>query len=300
MVEQADLDWNDLRTFLAALRERTLSGAARALGVKHSTIGRRLSALERSLGAPLFVRRPDGLVLTALGERVRAQAEEVEQAVLRLQTLAGAEKKRVRLACPSGFSNLFGRHLIRFHQDRPDIALEFLSGSHRLDLKKGEAELAIRAGPITDEDLVARRVGEGGWSLYASETFLQLRPAAADPRQLAGHELLGYDQNLAGVPGAQWIERYGAGATIVLRSRELTDTLTAARSGLGLAVMPCMLGESDPVLRRLTPDVVGQHSLSLVYLRQMRLVEPIRLVIDFVMGVMRENAELISGIPRAP
>ena len=70
MVEPPDLDWDDLRYFLAAARQETLSGAARALGVKHSTIGRRISALERSLGAPLFVRQPDGLVLSGTGQDI--------------------------------------------------------------------------------------------------------------------------------------------------------------------------------------------------------------------------------------
>jgi len=298
MVETAALDWNDLRYFLAAVRAKTLSGAARTLGVKHSTIGRRISTLERSLGAPLFVRRHDGLSLTPLGQNVLSRVEEVERAVLGLQALVGSEKKHVRLACPSGFGNFFGGQLQRFHREFPDIELELLSGSHRLDLKKGEAELALRVGPIADEDLIARKIGEIGWSLYASVAYLARHAAPADPCQLAGHEVLAYDRKLAGVPGAQWIEEYGRDATIVLRSGELTDTLAAARSGLGLAVLPCMLAETDPTLKRLTQDVLGQHSLSLIYRRETLLVEPVQKVVEFVISVMRENADLIGGASR--
>ncbi len=114
---------------------------------------------------------------------------------------------RYRLACPSGFGNLFSDRLLRFHREFPEIALELLSGSRRLDLKKGEAELALRVGPITDDDLIARKVAEVGWSLYASDAYLLRRPAPIDPCQLAGHEVLGYDASLAGTPGAQWIDR---------------------------------------------------------------------------------------------
>lgn len=298
MAERTNLDWNDLRYFLAAARERTLSGAARLLGVKHSTIGRQISALERSLGAPLFVRQPDGLLLTPLGQSVLSRVEEVERTVVGLQALIGSRKQHVRLACPSGFYIFLSSHLARFQQEFPAIKLELLSGSQPLDLKKGEAELAIRIGPIAEEDLIARKLGEAGWSLYAADAYLRRHPAPADPRQLGGHDVLGYDTRLAGAPGARWIEQHGQDAAIVLRSRELTDMLAAARGGLGLAVMPCMLAESDPSLRRLTPDVLGQNGIFLVYRRETLLVEPVRTVIDFVVRLMRDNAALVRGVPR--
>jgi DNA-binding transcriptional LysR family regulator len=299
MVERTNLDWNDLRYFLAAAREKTLSGAARLLGVKHSTIGRRISALERSLGAALFVRQPDGLLLTPLGQSVLSRVEEVERTVVGLQALVGSRKQHVRLACPSGFGIFLSSHLSRFQQEFPAIKLELLSGSQPLDLKKGEAELAIRVGPIADQDLIARKLGDAGWSLYAADAYLRRHPAPADPRQLAGHDVLGYDRRLAGAPGARWIEQHGRGATIVLRSRELTDMLAAARGGLGLAVMPCMLAESDSSLRRLSPDVLGRNGIFLAYRRETLLVEPIRTVIDFIVRLMRDNAALVRGVPRS-
>ena len=137
MAERTNLDWNDLRYFLAAARERTLSGAARLLGVKHSTIGRRISALERSLGAPLFVRQPDGLLLTPLGQSVLSRVEDVERNVVGLQALVDSRNQHVRLACPSGFYIFLSSHLARFQQEFPAIKLELLSGSQPVDLKKG-------------------------------------------------------------------------------------------------------------------------------------------------------------------
>lgn len=294
-MERATFDWNDLQYFLAAAREKTLSGAARSLGVKHSTVGRRISALERSIAASLFVRKSDGLALTELGGSMLSRAEEVERAVLSLLASAVAKKRRVRLACPSGFVNFLGDQLTRFHRTFPDIELELLSGSHQLDLKKGEAELAVRLGPIADEDLIARKVGDMDWSLYASRAYLLRHSPPTDPRDLAGHEILGYDTNLAGVPGAKWIEQYGQNATIVLRSHELTDTLTAARHGLGLALMPCMLAETELTLRRLTPEVIGRHAISVIYRKEMRLVEPVRTVIDFIVDVMHGKAKFSGG-----
>ncbi len=297
MAKRLELDWNDVRYFLAAVRSRTLSGAARALGVKHSTIGRRLTALERSLGASLVIKRPDGLEPTQLGNKVMLLADEVERAMFGLQGLVDSEKKHIRLAAPSGFSKLFGEQIGRLHQQSPEISLEVLSGSRPVNLNKGEADLALRAGPVADQDLIVRKITKVGWSLYASEAYLQRRQPPVDPRELAGHELLGYHESLAAVPGAKWIEKYGANANIVLRTREMTEMLAAAVSGTGLAVLPCWLAESEPPMKRLTNDVLGTHTLSLVYRREMLLAEPVRMVMQFVIGVIREHSRLLSGLP---
>ena len=107
MASKDALDWDDLRYFLEAVRASTLAGAARALGVEHTTIGRRLSALERALGASLVLRSPDGLRLTPLGERILPRVEEVERAVSAVREVLRAEETRVRLAVPSGFTPLF-------------------------------------------------------------------------------------------------------------------------------------------------------------------------------------------------
>lgn len=298
MAASDDLDWDDLRFFLRAAQTGTLAGAARALGVEHTTVGRRLTALERSFGAPLVIRKPDGLQLTPLGERLLPLIEDVERAVLTVESEAANRQARVRLAVPSGFTKQFAEQIAQLRRESPDISLELLSGSRPADLKRGEAELALRMGPVTDEDLVAQHVGDAGWSLYAADAYLARRPAPENPRDLAGHDIIAFDESLARVPGAKWIAEHGTGATIVLRNREMTDMLAAAASGLGLAVLPCMLAETEPTLKRLTNEVLGTHRMSLVYRREMLRAEPIRKVIAFVTGVMREHAERLGGVAR--
>ena len=122
-------------TSLSPCGSKTLAGAARALGVEHSTISRRLlSALERALGVPLVIRRPNGLQPTQLGEKLLSLAEDAEAGVLAIQAIAATGGGRVRLAVPSGFSKFFGEHLAGIHRDFPDISLELLSGSRPVDL----------------------------------------------------------------------------------------------------------------------------------------------------------------------
>lgn len=290
-----ELDWDDLRYFLRAVQETTLAGAARAMGVEHTTIGRRLTALERALGCPVVLRGPDGLRLTPLGARLIPLAEEVQRAVSAVRDLATAEGGRVRLAVPSGFTSLFTEGLAKLCTDHPGLSLELVSGSRPVDLKKGEADLAIRSGPVVDKELVARKLCESGFSLYASEAYLARRPAPGNPNDLSGHDLIAYDPSLAAVPAARWVEERAANATIVLRSREMTDMLAAACGGAGLAVLPCMLGDAEPALRRLTPEVLASRTLSLIYRREAKLSTHVRAVIAFVVEVLRVHGDEISG-----
>jgi DNA-binding transcriptional LysR family regulator len=290
-----DLDWDDLRYFLRAVREKTLAGAARAMGVEHTTIGRRLTALERALGAPIVLRGADGVHPTPLGGRLIPLAEQVERAVTAVRDLAQAHRGRVRLAVPSGFTSLFTAGLARLCTEHPGLSLELVSGAHPVDLKKGEADMAIRSGPVVDKELVARKLCEAGFSLYAADAYLARHPAPSDPNDLAGHEVIAYDPSLAAVPAARWIEERAPNATIVLRSREMTDMVAAACGGAGLAVLPCMLGDAEPGLRRLTPSVLAQRPLSLIYRREAKLSGHVRAVIGFVLQVIQAHADQISG-----
>jgi DNA-binding transcriptional LysR family regulator len=292
-----DLDWDDLRYFLRAASATTLAGAARSMGVEHTTIGRRLASLERALGTALVLRGPEGLKLTALGEKLVPLVEDVERAVHQVEQAARSEKVRVRLAIPSGFAKFFTEGLARLRTEHPEIAIELVSGARPVDLKKGEADLAIRSGPIDDDELVVRKLGESAWSLYASDAYLARHPEPLDLAHLRGHELIGYDPSLAAVPAAKWIEERGNTATIVLRSREMTDMAAAASTGAGIAALPCGLGDEEPTLKRLTPAVIGTRPFSLVYRREAKLSDQVRAVIDFVIDVMQQALPRMGARP---
>lgn len=294
MARLGEIDWDDLRCVLAAARAGTLAGAARALGVEHSTISRRLTAVEEGLGAPLFTRGPDGLALTEAGQKVIPLLEQMERAALAVTEVVSAQTTRVRLATPSGFGGLLNPHLGRFQAQHPNITLELLSSSRPVDLKKSEADLALRVGPLDDPELVARKIADVGWSLYAAPTYLARHPAPADPRQLAGHDLLGFADSLAHVPGARWLQQHGQGANVVMRYRELTDMISACLAGLGLAALPCMVTPAQP-LQRLTREVLGSQRLTLVYRKEVLVSVAVRAVLEFVTEVMAEHAPGMSG-----
>jgi DNA-binding transcriptional LysR family regulator len=298
MADTTDLNWDDLRYFLRAFEAKSLAGAARSLGVEHSTVGRRLSALERSLGAPLVLRGPHGLQLTPLGEKLAPLVHDMGRAAAAVDALVNAQKATVRLAVPSGFTRIFADALSRPNAKGLKFSLDILSGARPRDLKQGEADLAIRAAPLADQNLIAGKLCEAGFSLYASAAYLDRRPAPVDPHDLTGHDVIGYHASLSAAPPSRWLEKHAAGAVIVLRSREMTDVLSAALSGIGLAVLPCLLGDAEPALTRLTPQVLAKQNLSLVYPREFRASESMRAAIGFVRAVVRQHALLISGVRR--
>jgi len=292
------LDWNDLRYFLAVARAGTLAGAARELSVKHSTVSRRLAALERAIGAALILRE-NGVQLTPLGESLVSRAEEVERSVRDLQARAVSQGGCVRVAVPTGFVDLFTPRLPDLLADmrrkHPQTSIEFLSSMRSVDLSKGEAELAIRIGPVADETLVARKIEEVGWSLYASAKYLARRPAPADPRALSGHEVLGFNSEFSGLPGAKWIAEHGAGAHVVLLHRGIEDLLASAVAGLGLAVLPCLAGDREARLQRLTAEILGRQNLSIVYRREVLLSKPVQTVMRFITETLRAHARVMRG-----
>ena len=108
-------------------------------------------------------------------------------------------------------------------------------------------------------------------------------------------DLLGFEAQLSGVPGAKWIEEHGKAANVVMRCRELTDVLSACVAGIGLAVLPCMAAALEPSLERLTTEILGSSRLSVVYRKEMLVAQPVRAVIEFVTEVMRQHADRMSG-----
>jgi len=296
MADVDPMDWDDLRYFLCAARAKTLAGAARAMGVEHTTVGRRLSRLERGLGAPLVLRGPRGLELSGLAEALLPLVEDVERAVFAVRERATSQTARVRLAVPSGFTQLFASRLAELREECPRISLEFVSGSAIVDLMQGAADLAIRSGPVKDQDLVVRKLCDSGWSLYASPAYIARRPPI-DLNDLHGHDVIGHDVSLASLPAAKWLEARASGCRVVLRSREMADMVAAAASGAGLAALPCMLADAHPGLRRLTADVIATRRLSLVYRREARISANVGAAARFVIRVIREHADRIGGLP---
>jgi DNA-binding transcriptional LysR family regulator len=295
------VDWNDLRYFLAVQRAGSFAGAARLLAVENSTVGRRIAALESALGITLFRRTPEGLLLTDEGTAVVPLAESMEQAALAIEQRHWGGDARlegtVRLAVSEALSGFIVRRLPLLREVHPGIRVEILSGNQAHDLMRGEADLALRLMRPAQPELVARKLGGIGWSLYAAESYVQARGV---PRldDLSGHDVVGFDASFSKVPGAVWLAEHAASATTVLLGNSLVSILNALLVGLGIGVLPCFLCEDEPTLRRLTPEVVAVREAFLVANPQAARVGRVRAVMDFVAEVFQREEPLLRGRAR--
>ena len=298
------LDWNDLRYFLAVCRAGTLVGAARSLGVRHSTVGRRIEALEAALGAKLFAHTPEGFVPTAAGSEIAPLADEAERAVMAIERRAAGGDKRVdgivRIATSEAFSGFLVRRLSLLQVQHPTLTVEVLTGNASLDLTHREADLAIRFVETTEADLTCKILCDVGWSLYASEAYLGRAGDQPNPTDLAGQQIIGFDETMARSPGAIWLDEHKAGARVVIRCNSLMAALNAGIAGMGVTVLPCFLGDAEPGLRRLTGEVLATRPIWVVFHRDVGQIRRVRTVIDFVSTIVGREAAKFRGEQTLP
>jgi len=257
------LDWNNLRVFIELHRAGTLVGAARALGMDATTVGRRVERLEATLGGKLFAHTPEGFDLTDLGRHILASTEQVERHAIAVQRQASGEDARlegsVRITCTVGFATaLILPALPKFREQHPRIEVELLTGYQLADIARREADLAVRVtaegAPVplsagSADDIVAKQVGRFGFGLYASHDYVQRRGGLRTGRLLAGHDIIG--TTTAGAPGRGWLSEHADGARAMVRCDDVTAIVAAARAGLGVALLATFMGDGIPELRRL-------------------------------------------------
>lgn len=286
------LQWDDVRHFLELARQGSLSGAARRLGVEHSTVARRVEALEQALGIRLFDRLPRGWTLTAEGETLAAQAHRLEdeaiafsRAALGVSSLQGS----VRVSAPPVIASHFlVPRLGVLRQAWPGIDLEIIGESREANLARGEADLALRLSRPTAPGLVARALGTIGYGLYAATTYLERPPVQ--------WEFLGYDESLRRVPQQQWLEKIAAGRRFILRSNDLAALHQGARAGLGIAVLPHFLGGDDEVLTLVPGPICPiERQLWLVMHPDLRRSPRTKAVADVLAALVSDAQRMLGG-----
>jgi DNA-binding transcriptional LysR family regulator len=245
------LEWGDLRVFLAVHRTRSHAAAARTLRVAATTVGRRVGALERAVGARLFTRTPEGLVGTAAAQALLARAERVEAEVLEAEReLSGADARptgTVRITCGDGFAMfVVAPALPRFLAAHPGLSVEVRADSRALDLARGEADVALRSFRPRERSLVGRRLGVDRYALFAAPDYLARRGTPRTARDLAGHDLVLYEPAFDVWPAQRWLRRLAPSARVALRMNTTTAMHAACAAGAGVTILTESYVRGDP------------------------------------------------------
>ncbi|QCG91110.1 LysR family transcriptional regulator [Azospirillum sp. TSH100] len=296
-------DWNDHRIVLAVVRAGGLKGAAGILGVDHSTVFRRLTALEGRIGLPLFERGPGGAyVPTEAGARAAAVAERMEDEALGLaRDLAGLDRRlsgRLRVTCSETLAfRLLTPWISRFRARHPGIVIELAVDSRLLDLSRREADVALRVARPQENDLWGRKLADVAWAAYGGAEYLAAAPPLTGPADLASHPLIGWEEGTVGVNAARWLAEMAPAAAVVYRTGSLVNQMVAARSGVGLALLPCYLGDPEPGLVRALPDPIADLSreLWIVTHRDLRNTARVRAFFDTVADGVQADRALVEG-----
>jgi len=298
----AIMDWNDLRIALAVARAGGLSGAARALKLNHATVWRRLKALETAAGTRLFERGPGGYAPTAAGEELRRAAEAIEEAAGLLdRRLSGRDPRltgTVRLSTIDPVAvHLLPPHLAGFRALHPAITVELTVTTALANLTRRDADVALRATDTPPETLVGQRLADVAMTVYAAPSYLASNATAAD---WAAHDWVAPDDSFAHTQFARFIARE-APDRVVLRVDNEIGLAAAAAAGIGVAVLPCFVGDAHPGLARLAPPIRElTHGLWLLTHRDLRSAARVRALTEFLAAASRSERRRLRGEPVRP
>lgn len=300
-----DMDWNDLRYFLAVARLGRLSPAARRLRVEHSTVARRIECMEKAMGSRLFERHREGMVLTEAGQALLPMAEMVESTLAvvaeelsnRDSTIGG----EVRLGIPEGLAVIFLTPRIkRLLDDHPHLTLELLALPRLANLASREADLAITLEPPRRGPYVVVRWSDFTYFLYGSQDYLATREPIRTRADLAAHPFIAYIDDYLLIPELRFLEKLCDKPNLRFCSTSMLAHKEAALAGVGLAVLAPYIGASDPRLLKVLPEeAFFQHTFWLAAHADRLRLKRVRVVWDYLRSLADTHRGLfLRGEPQ--
>ncbi|MBZ4210571.1 MAG: LysR family transcriptional regulator [Rhodoferax sp.] len=290
---QNGFDWSLVRSFLAALDQGSLLGAARLLNMSQPTLGRHIAELERQLGVLLFERTGRGLVATATALQLAQAARSMEAGALQLsRTLSGAQSQsagtvRITASVPVAVQ-LLPPVLAAMRQALPDIQIELVSSNQVSNLLRREADIAVRMMRPEQNSLIARKIGDVRLGAYASRGYLESRAPLRKASDLLQHELIGGDADPAILQGFAAMGFPVTRSAFALRSDDFIVQWQAVRAGLGIGFCADYMVRSDTDVVEVLAGQLKIPSLPmwLAVHREIRTNARIRRVFDYLANAL--------------
>jgi DNA-binding transcriptional LysR family regulator len=295
------MDWDNLRFFLELSRAGKLTVAARRLGVDHTTVSRRVQALEKSMDTPLFVRAAAGFTLTEAGRALLLQAEAMENAFSGIersrQTSKDSLSGQVRIGVTEGYGTLMlAPQLAAFTRRYPNLGIDLLAAPRMLQLSRREADILITLDRPERGPFIITRLTDYVLGLYASADYLQQHAPIRSRDDLREHAFVSYVDDLLYSKELHYLDEIGKPLHVPLRSTSILVQQQAAAAGAGIAILPAFAADADP---RLQPLLAQQ----LRFVRTFWMLMPVELkdiarmkaTWDFLREMAQANQERLMG-----
>lgn len=295
---KANLD--DLRYFLALARHGRMVAAGERLGVEHTTVSRRVSALEKAVGHRLFERTRTGWTMTEAGRRLLPHAERIEAEAVLAFTDADDESRPVSglvrlIATDAAGSVLITPALASLHARHPGIDLELVTTGALISHHTGQFDVAVTLHRPELPRLHARRLGEYALRLYASPGYLRGRAPVRTPDDLAEHEMVWYIESLLDLPELRVFHQVSETAAFAFRSSNVFAQLEAVAAGMGIGLLPAFFAEGDPrVVPVLATELEVTRTFWMIVPSALLNVERVRIVCEHLAAWFEEQADVLS------
>lgn len=253
------MDWDNLRFFLALARTGTLVNAARTVQVDHTTVSRRIQALEKQMGVPLFAREASGHRLTEAGRHLLPQAEAMEAAFLSIESSSLLTEEGlsglVRVGVPEGLgTQVLAAPLAELARQHPSLVIDLLALPRLVHLSRREADIVISLERPTRGSVVVTKLSDYVLRLYGARDYLAQHAPITSMDDLAEHTFISYVDDLLFSKQLQFLESFFQPQHFGLRSTSVLAQYQAVRAGAGLAILPAFIGDRDPALVQLLPQ----------------------------------------------
>lgn len=280
------MNWDDLRVLAVLEREGSLAATARRLGVNHATVSRRIAALESDLRQKLIRRLARATQLTDKGHEIAAIARDMEDSAQRVERAVHAAQGtltgRVRLTAPPVLvSEIIIPALGGLRADHPQLQISLSANSQVASLDSGQADIAVRMVEPQGQQNIVRRIGSVSFALYATPEIARLPPH--DWRFIA------FDETLAHVPQQRWLEQFADGRPLDFLTGDFNTQLAAARAGLGVALLPCVMADHCPDITRTSPQQPEARPVWMVMHADLHRAPAVRTVADVLVRVFAKG-----------
>jgi DNA-binding transcriptional LysR family regulator len=258
---QSDIGWELYRSYLSVMKEGSLSGAARAMGIAQPTVGRHIAALEKSLGVVLFTRSQLGLLPTEAAQALQPFAQAMSSSAAALLRAAEGQGAGIQGTVRVTASEVMGVEVLppilaQLQGTYPDLKIELVLSNRVQDLLKREADIAIRMTQPKQEQLIARHIGGVKLGLFAHKKYLRKRGTPLALAELAGHALIGFDEETPFVRAARKGFPLWSRDNFAVRTDNDLAQLAMIRAGSGIGICQAALAARDPQLVHLLLDVL--------------------------------------------